>query len=380
MVTRIVMPRLSLTMKEGTVVEWFKKEGDTVQKGEPLVEVLSEKVTYDVEAPESGILRKILAEEGTNVPVDQVVGVIAAPDETVAEADLAQAAAPSVEEEQIAGSRAEVKVETEGERVLASPAAKRLARELNVDLSEVTGTGPEGRIVEEDVKRFAEQSAVKLKVREVIPLVGIRKTTAERLSFSARTAPHSTVMMEVDMSNAVKIHEATGASYTDILVKAVASALDEHRMLNSTLEGEQIKILEDVNVGVAVATERGLVVPVVHNADRRTLKEIGEKVRDLIDKAKRGELTKEDLTGGTFTVTNLGMFEVDVFIPIINPPEAAILGVGRIVEKPAVVAGEIKTKPTMQLSLAYDHRIVDGAPAAQFLQRVKTVLEKDLRL
>jgi pyruvate dehydrogenase E2 component (dihydrolipoamide acetyltransferase) len=187
-------------------------------------------------------------------------------------------------------------------------------------------------------------------------------------------------MMEVDMSNAVKIHEATGASYTDILVKAVASTLDEHRLLNSTLEGEQIKILEDVNVGVAVATERGLVVPVVHNADRRTLKEIGEKVRDLIDKAKRGELTKEDLTGGTFTVTNLGMFEVDVFIPIINPPEAAILGVGRIVEKPAVVAGEIKTKPTMQLSLAYDHRIVDGAPAAQFLQRVKTVLEKDLRL
>ena len=380
MVTRIVMPRLSLTMKEGTVVEWFKKEGDSVQKGEPLVEVLSEKVTYDVEAPESGILRKILAGEGINVPVDQAVGVIAAPDETVAEADLAQAAAPSVKEEQIAGLRAEVKVETESERVLASPAAKRLARELNADLSKVTGTGPEGHIVEEDVKRFAEQSVVKLKVREVIPLVGIRKTTAERLSFSARTAPHSTVMMEVDMSNAVKIHEATGASYTDILVKAIASALDEHRMLNSTLEGEQIKILEDVNVGVAVATERGLVVPVVHNADRKSLKEIGEKVRDLVDKAKSGGLTKEDLTGGTFTITNLGMFEVDVFIPIINPPEAAILGVGRIVEKPAVVAGEIKTKPTMQLSLAYDHRIVDGAPAAQFLQRVKTVLEKDLRL
>jgi len=380
MVTRIVMPRLSLTMKEGTVVEWFKKEGDSVQKGEPLVEVLSEKVTYDVEAPESGILRKILAGEGINVPVDQAVGVIAAPDETVAEADLAQAAAPSVKEEQIAGLRAEVKVETESERVLASPAAKRLARELNADLSKVTGTGPEGHIVEEDVKRFAEQSAVKLKVREVIPLVGIRKTTAERLSFSARTAPHSTVMMEVDMSNAVKIHEATGASYTDILVKAIASALDEHRMLNSTLEGEQIKILEDVNVGVAVATERGLVVPVVHNADRKSLKEIGEKVRDLVDKAKSGGLTKEDLTGGTFTITNLGMFEVDVFIPIINPPEAAILGVGRMVEKPAVVAGEIKTKPTMQLSLAYDHRIVDGAPAAQFLQRVKTVLEKDLRL
>lgn len=380
MVTKIVMPRLSLTMKEGTVVEWFKKEGDTVQKGEPLVEVLSEKVTYDVEAPASGILRKILAEEGMNVPVDQAVGVIAAADEVLAETDMVQAPVSGVKEEQIVDARPEVRVEPESERVLASPAAKRLAKELSVDLSKVTGTGPEGRIVEEDVKRFGEQSVVKLRVREVIPLVGIRKTTAERLSFSARTAPHSSVMMEIDMSNAVKIHEATGASYTDILVKSVALALDEHRMLNSTLEGEQIKILEDVNVGVAVATERGLIVPVVHNADKKSLKEIGEKVKDLVDRAKRGELTKEDLTGGTFTITNLGMFEVDVFIPIINPPEAAILGVGRIVEKPAVVAGEIRTKPTMQLSLTYDHRIVDGAPAAQFLQKVKAILEKSREL
>ncbi len=379
MVTRIIMPRLSLTMKEGTVVEWFKKEGDTVQKGEPIVEVLSEKVTYDVEAPESGILRKILAQEGTSVPIDQAVGVIAAPDETVSEMDLAQSFVPSTKEEQIATTKPEAKVEDETERIIASPAAKRLARELSVDLSRVVGTGPEGRIVEEDVRRFSEQPTIKPRVREVIPLVGIRKTTAERLSFSARTAPHSTVTMEVDMSNAVKFHEATGASYTDILVKAVAAALDEHRLINSTLEDDQIKILEDVNVGIAVATEKGLVVPVVHNADKKSLKEIGEKSRDLIDRAKQGELTKEDLTGGTFTITNLGMFGVDVFIPIINPPEAAILGVGRIVEKPMVVESEIKPKPVMQLSLAYDHRIVDGAPAAQFLQKVRTILEKDLK-
>lgn len=379
MVTRIIMPRLSLTMKEGTVVEWFKKEGDTVQKGEPIVEVLSEKVTYDVEAPESGILRKILAQEGTSVPIDQAVGVIAAPDETVSEMDLAQSFAPSTREEQIATTKPEAKVEDETERIIASPAAKRLARELSVDLSRVVGTGPEGRIVEEDVRRFSEQPTIKPRVREVIPLVGIRKTTAERLSFSARTAPHSTVTMEVDMSNAVKFHEATGASYTDILVKAVAAALDEHRLINSTLEDDQIKILEDVNVGIAVATEKGLVVPVVHSADKKSLKEIGEESRDLIDRAKQSELTKEDLTGGTFTITNLGMFGVDVFIPIINPPEAAILGVGRIVEKPMVVEREIKPKPVMQLSLAYDHRIVDGAPAAQFLQKVRAILEKDLK-
>ncbi len=379
MVTRIIMPRLSLTMKEGTVVEWFKKEGDTVQKGEPIVEVLSEKVTYDVEAPESGILRKILAQEGTSVPIDQAVGVIAAPDETVSEMDLAQSFAPSTKEEQIATTKPEAGVVDETERIIASPAAKRLARELSVDLSRVVGTGPEGRIVEEDVRRFSEQTTIKPRVREVIPLVGIRKTTAERLSFSARTAPHSTVTMEVDMSNAVKFHEATGASYTDILVKAVAAALDEHRLINSTLEDDQIKILEDVNVGIAVATEKGLVVPVVHSADKKSLKEIGEKSRDLIDRAKQGELTRQDLAGGTFTITNLGMFGVDVFIPIINPPEAAILGVGRIVEKPMVVEREIKPKPVMQLSLAYDHRIVDGAPAAQFLQKVRAILEKDLK-
>ena len=379
MVTKVVMPRLSLTMKEGTVVQWFRKEGDVVQKGEPLVEVLSEKVTYDVEAPESGILRRILAVEGTNVPIDQAVGVIAAPDETVSEADLAQKPVARTTEEHVVSSRTEARVETEDDRVLASPAAKRLARELSVDLSKVIGTGPEGRIVEEDVKQSAEQSVHKLKVREVIPLAGIRKTTAERLSFSARTAPHSAVTMEVDMSNAVRVHEATGASYSDIIVKAVASALDEHRLLNSTLEGEQIRIFEDVNVGVAVATEKGLVVPVVHNADKKSLKGIGEEVKGLIEKAKQGRLSREDLTGGTFTVTNLGMFGVDVFIPIINPPEAAILGVGRIAEKPSVVAGEVKTIPIMQLSLSYDHRIVDGAPAAQFLQTVKNILENELK-
>lgn len=379
MVTKVVMPRLSLTMKEGTVVQWFKKEGEQVQKGEPLVEVLSEKVTYDVETPESGILRRILAAEGVNVPVDQAMGIIAAPDETVVETDITQPLPSREPEREMVSLKPEPTTEPATERVLASPAAKRLARELGVDLAEVRGTGPEDRIVEEDVKRFSEQPSLRPRVREIIPLTGIRKTTAERLSLSARTAPHTAITMEVDMSSAVKLHEETGASYSDMIVKAVALALEEHRMLNSTLDGEQIKVFEDVNVGVAVATEKGLVVPVVHNADKKLLKEIGERVKDLIEKAKQGRLSKEDLTGGTFTITNLGMFGVDVFIPIINPPEAAILGVGRIAEKPAVVAGEVKMKPITQLSLSYDHRIVDGAPAAQFLQKVKNVLENELR-
>jgi len=376
LVTRVVMPRLSLTMKAGTVVQWFKKEGETVQKGEPLVEVLSEKVTYDVEAPESGVLRRILAVEGTDVPVAQGIGIIAAADEQVPEIEVAPEA--PLEAAMVEAVEERALMEKGEERIVASPAAKRLAKEQGVDLSKVVGTGPEGRIVEDDVTRFLEETRKAPRVREIIPLTGIRKTTAERLSLSARTAPHSTITMEVDMTNAVKTREKTQTSYTDMLVKAVAQALKEHRLLNATLEREQIKVFEDISVGVAAATERGLVVPVVHNADTKSLSEIASALKELVEKAREGILTKEDLAGGTFTITNLGMYGVDVFIPIINPPETAILGVGRVTEKPVVVSGQIAIKPAMQLSLAYDHRIVDGAPAARFLQTVKQILESGL--
>jgi pyruvate dehydrogenase E2 component (dihydrolipoyllysine-residue acetyltransferase) len=371
MVTKVVMPRLSLTMKTGTVIQWFKKENETVQKGEPLVEVLSEKITYDVEAPASGILRKILTAEGLDVPVDRAIGLIGTADEPI----LQEVAGPETVPEIEATAPQLRRTEEISERVLASPAAKRLAKELNVDLEQVKGTGPEGRVVEDDVRSFAEQLGRKPRVQEVIPLTGIRKTTADRLSLSARTAPHSTVIMEADMSNAARIHRETRASYTEMLVKAVASALREHKMMNATLDGEQIKVFEDINVGVAVALEKGLVVPVIHNTDRKSLTEIASVLHALVERARRGELAKDDVSGGTFTITNLGMFGVDVFIPIINPPETGILAVGKVVEKPVVVNGQVTVRPAMQLSLAYDHRIVDGAPAAQFLQTVKKLLE-----
>ena len=371
MVTRVVMPRLSLTMKTGTVIQWFKKENEAVQKGEPLVEVLSEKVTYDVEAPASGILRKIITEEGLDVPVDQTIGLIGTADENIPQ----EATEPEPAEESVAAPPQPQGSEEISERVLASPAAKRLAKELNVDLKQVKGTGPEGRVAEDDVRSFAEQLGGKPRVQEIIQMVGIRKTTAERLSLSARTAPHSTVVMEVDMSNAARIRKETRLGYTEMLVRAVASALREHRMMNATLDGEQIKVFEDVNVGVAVAAEKGLVVPVIRNADKKSLTEIASVLQTLVDKTRQDELTKDDVTGGTFTITNLGMYDVDVFIPIINPPETAILGVGRVVEKPVALNGEVTVRPMMQLSLAYDHRIVDGAPAAQFLRAVKKILE-----
>ncbi|MEM3623468.1 MAG: dihydrolipoamide acetyltransferase family protein [Candidatus Bathyarchaeia archaeon] len=362
MVTKVVMPKLSLTMKEGTVGKWYKREGESVEKGEPIVEVLSEKATYDLEAPASGILRKIFVEEGVDAEVNAVLAVITAPDEPFSETEILQ---PPAEEKE--------------KHVLASPAAKRLAKEYGIDLALVKGTGPEGRIVEEDVKQYIEgTSLAKPRVKEIIPLTGFRKTSAERVSTSFKTAPHSTIVMEVDASQAKEAYEKFHVSYTAIIVAAVAKALREHPIINSTLEGDRIKIFEDINLGVAVATEQGLVVPVIHNADGKSLKEIDAAINDLTEKARHGKLAKEDVSGGTFTITNLGMYGVEFFTPIINPPEAAILGVGRIKEKLVAVDEKICAKPYIMLSLSYDHRIVDGAPAAEFLGKVKEKIEKGL--
>ena len=380
MVTKVVMPRLSLTMKEGTVVQWFKKEGETVTKGEPLLEVLSEKATLDVEAPASGILKRIIAGQGVDKPVNATLAIITASDEQITEADLETLEARGEEKKEAVVKVSEVTIEAVSgpeERVLASPAAKRLAKERGIDLTQMKGTGPEGRIVEDDVQGFIRQaSPTEPRVKEIIPLTGIKKTTAERVSRSFRTAPHSTVIMEVDMTNAAKVHSERQISYTELLIKAVAEALKKHPLLNSTLvEDEKIKAYADINIGVAVATEQGLVVPVIHYADKKTFEKIAAELRDLSEKAKEGKLAKEDLSGGTFTITNLGMYGVDLFMPIINPPEAAILAVGQIVNKPVVEGKEIMIKPVMTLSLAYDHRIVDGAPAAQFLEEIKKALE-----
>lgn len=362
-VTKVVMPRLSLTMKEGTVGKWYKKEGDIVEKGEPIVEVISEKATYDLEAPASGILRKILVDEGVDASVNAVLAVITAPDEAFSEAEI-RMEAPQVAEE------------AEG-KVLASPAAKRLAKEYGIDLLAAKGSGPEGRVVEEDVKRLIEENrGILPKVKEIIPLSGFRKTSAERVSASFKTAPHSTIMMEVNVSKAAETHEKLNVSYTAIFLKTVAKALLEHPMINSTFDGDKIKVFEDVNVGVAVATEYGLAVPVIRNADRKSLKEIDVVVQELTEKAREGKLAREEVSGGTFTITNLGMYGVEFFTPIINPPEAAILGMGKIMEKPVVVNGKAEVKQVIMLSLSYDHRIVDGAPAAEFLRKVKERIEK----
>lgn len=364
MATKVVMPRLSLTMKRGTVGKWYKKEGESVEKSEPIVEVVSEKATYDVEAPASGILRKIAIEAGAEAAVNQVLGIITAADEPYSEPDLAETAKaviPSVEE---AG------------RYLASPAAKRLASEHGISLSSVMGTGPEGRIVEADVERLFQETRRTLpRIRETIELKGFRRTSAERLSQSFRTAPHSTVMMEADASRAIAVHERLNVSYSAILVGAVARVLAEFPIVNSSLERDRVIVFEGVNVGLAVATENGLVVPVIHDADKKSVHELDEAISKLTLKAKQGRLSVEEVSDGTFTITNLGMYEVDSFIPIINPPQAAILAVGAIKERPVVVNGKIEVRPVVMLSLTYDHRILDGVPAAEFLRRVRMKVE-----
>ncbi|MFP3984870.1 MAG: dihydrolipoamide acetyltransferase family protein [Candidatus Bathyarchaeia archaeon] len=377
MATKILMPRLSLTMKTGSVIQWHKKEGEKVEKGEPVVEVLSEKVTYDVEAPASGILRKISAEEGVDLPVGTVLAFIAAPNEELPEREVeAEFPAAKLPEETVTKTAEKPTLRTE--RVSASPAAKRLAKEHNIDLAQVPGTGPEGRIAEGDVKHFIEETkGLTPRVREEIPLTGIRKTTAERVAHSFQTAPHSFIVMDVNMANALVQREKTKSSYTAMLLYAAAKALREHPPVNSTMIDGKIRVYEDINIGVAVSTEKGLVVPVLAKADMKQLEEISFELEELVKKAREGSLSKEQLTGGTFTVTNLGMYNVDMFLPIINPPEAAILAAGRIVDKPVVEEGKISVKPIMTLILAYDHRIIDGAPAAAFLREIKKKIEEE---
>jgi len=389
MATQVLMPKLGLTMTEGSVVSWLKEEGDAVEKGEELVEVLTEKINNVVEAPSSGVLRKILVGPGETVKVSEPIGIIADPEE-----EIEVLAAPKEGEMQVVEKKP--KETKPAKRPKASPVARKLAQEHSIDLMNVEGTGPGGRIIKEDVLQAAKDKEAKLEIvpspvrgpaveAKRVPLAGMRKTIAEQMSESARVAPHVTLNIEVDMERAVAIRQLfnTGEldyfksriSFTDILVKVVARALEDFAVINSSLQAEEIVYNPQINIGVAVALEDGLIVPVIKNANEQRLSVISEQVRELAKKARRGELNPDECEGGTFTITNLGMFGIDSFTPIINPPEGAILGVNRIQKKPVVVGDEITIKPMMNLSLSFDHRIIDGSVAAQFLCRVKDLLE-----
>ncbi len=384
MITRVLMQKLSWTMDEGKIVRWLKKEGEPVAKGEELLEVETEKVNVALESPGSGVLRKKFYDVGETVPVGALVGVIADPNESIDEVvvESSAKALPVIREVSVAAPPGPGQIQRT-EEVVASPRARRLAREKGLDLSTIKGSGPSGRIVEEDILRamqHAEPSGFPFTVLNTIQLTGLRKIISDRMLSSAQTKAQVTITTEVDMTEGVDVREKSNVTFNDLIISAVAMTLKEHRVLNSiTFQGEP-KVVGEINVGLAVATEEGLVVPVLRNADKLTLKEIAERSAPLVERARTRELTVADVSDGTFTITNLGMYDVDVNTAIINPPQSAILAVGRIVQKPIVLGGKIAIRQMMILSLTFDHRIIDGAPAASFLKDLKGLLEQPSKL
>lgn len=494
MATLVTMPKLGMTMEEGTVHAWFKAEGDSVAEGEPLLSVLTDKVDIEVDAPASGVLRKILVPVGETVPINTPIAVIAGADEDISgllAADRADGAALGVSstgaapaagrsggaEAGAAGhaptpggasaggaspgvgpgpgtSRAQA-APPAGEKVRATPVARRLAAAWGLDLAAIAGTGPKGRVTRADVEEFAARhgalaaggpAAVALgpagaaapvpgpaphavqaaplaspitpappaappsapsragtppaAAREPglpaagapqrLPLSAMRRVIGQRMAQSAFTAPHVTLHTEADVTELVRLREqldaahrrqgGTGVTYTDLLVYMAARALTEHPLLNARLEGDELVLEPEVHVGLAVAVNEGLVVPVIRSAARRRLGDIARERHRLVAAAREGQLSLEDVEGGTFTITNLGPYDIDGFTPIINPPQTAILGVGRIVQKPVVRRGKVRVRAMMALSLSFDHRVVDGAPAAAFLQRIKQLGEEPAQL
>ncbi len=389
MANMVIMPKLGLTMTEGTIEKWLKQEGDRVEKGEPLVEIITEKINFQYESPASGILQKILHHEGEIVAVTTPIAIIAEEGEALAELETIQ---PEVPIEVLMPAAVKVETTEPRQRIFVSPIAKKIAQEKGADLTSLKGSGPGGRIIKIDVLRATEKlmtqevrPPLQKTLERLIPLKGIRKIIAKRMTESFQNIPHFYLSLEVEMTALQDLRERlkeevekrakVRLTLTDILVKIAALALKENPIMNSRIEGDQIHLLEDINIGVAIALNDGLIVPVVHHADQKSLTEIASTFRDLTQRAKEGKLSLEDVGGGTFTLSNMGMLGIDKFNPIINPPECSILGVGRTVEKPVVRRGEIKVIPMAWFSLSSDHRIVDGATSALFLNHIKKIVE-----
>jgi len=371
MIKKVIMPKLGETMEEGIISKWLKKEGNKVEKGEPIFEVTTDKANFEVESTASGYLRKIIcpAEPDKNIPVLQTVALMS---------DSMDEGIPEEEVEKSEPKKTAKEESPAVEEVKASPLAKKLAKEKGIDLSKITGTGPGGRITEKDVL-----SAVTTPVSaeaEIIPLKGMRKIIAQRLTQSKQSAPHYYLQSEIDMSEIVQLREKLSSgderpSFNDFIIKACAKALEDNPQMNVHFDGTNIKVMKDINVGVAVAVKDGLIVPVIKQTNKKSIKEIMQKTKEIKEKAKNNKFTPEDLSGGTFTISNLGMYDIDTFIAIINPPEVGILAIGKIKESPVVQDGKIMAAQTMKVSLSADHRVVDGATGAQFLKRLKQILE-----
>jgi len=386
------MPALGMAQEKGTLVSWLKGEGESVKKGEPLMEVETDKATVEIEAPASGILADVTASPGDEVPVGQKIAAILDPAEArptkrkATPATLHQNPLPQGEGTG-EGRRTASTPRHVGERVAASPAARKIAKEKGIDLASLKGTGPEGSVVAEDVLRATQEETPAPggppKVKETVSLTAMRRIVGRRMAQSKQSAPHFYVSMDSDMT-AVEgkrtewkaKREEIVPSINDFILWASAQALRDFPSLNAAYTDEGIQLFADINIGVAVAIEEGLVVPVIRNADRLTLPQLAQRSRALAEKAQRKKLFPLDCEGGTFTVSNLGMLGVDNFVAIINPPQCAILAVGRVAPRVVAGQGEMAIRSMMTMTLSADHRIVDGVIAARFLQGVKGLLEK----
>jgi pyruvate dehydrogenase E2 component (dihydrolipoamide acetyltransferase) len=423
MSSQVTLPRLGQGMESGTIVRWLKSEGEQVEKGDPLYELDTEKVTQEVEADSSGVLLKILAQEGDEIEVGKAIAVIGEEGEEVpsdesepkakAEKPKAEAEeptevteeepaeegepAPEREDERERGKETGTEAPSEpeqrvnGGRVKASPLARRIAKERGIDLAQLRGTGPEGRIVAEDVERLSASpakaapsaAAVSGEV-ETVKLNQMRKTIARRMT-EAWEAPAFQIAMSADMSASIRLREAllerveeggVRPTYSDILTKVVALALMRHRDMNAHFAGEEVHLFPTANIGIAVAIPHGLVVPVIRSCEAKTIQEIAFARADIVERTRGGKLKAEDLENGTFTISNLGMYGVERFTAVLNPPQAGILAVGAIEERAVVEDGELEIQPRMDMTLTVDHRSVDGATAAEFLRTVKSFLEE----
>ena len=431
MASKVIMPKLSPTMEEGQIARWLKKEGDKVSMGEPLAEIDTDKATMEMQALADGVLRKILIKEGESAPLGQLIAVIAAPDEDIASllkeapspapaasqsAQTEQPAQPPVEARSTAptsegnGSQAARDVVASGsERLIVSPLAARMAAEAGIDLRSLQGSGPGGRIIKKDIETALSQpksvAAVKDFPRAVEtkpfqpasvaaaspyrddPVTEIRRTIARRLVTSLGPVPHFFLTSEIEMDRAAEMRRNVNAldpelkiSINDIVIKVAAAALIQHPAVNASFQDKFIRHYERADIGVAVAIEDGLITPVIRSADQKSLSEIASEVREFADRARTRRLRPEEYTGATFSISNLGMFGIDEFTAVINPPEGAILAVGAMTPKPVVRENEIVIRQVMRVTMSCDHRVVDGATGAKFLQTFKKILENPLYL
>ena len=392
MAVAVILPKLDEAMRTGRIVKWIKKEGDRVEKGDVILEIETEKTAFEIEAEASGILSKVMAKEGDDVPVGATIVFILQPGEKAPEVPEPVVKAEEEIKEEVP---VEVpKITKEAEAIKASPLAKSIAKEHGIDLSLVAGTGPGRRITKEDVLQALEESKVvttppareepELAGEERVPLSSMREVIARRMTESFQ-APHFYLTVEVDTQELGKTREqliplieskiGIRLTVTDLIIKMVAKALEDNPSVNCAYADGAMKLFKRIDIGLVAAVEGGLIVPVIRQADKKSLAEITQARAELAQKARDRKITKEEMTGSTFTISNLGMFGIDQFSAILQPPEGAILAIGRITDKAVVRDGQIVIRPMMTLTLSIDHRVLDGVLGSQFLQSLKGYIE-----